>query len=118
MHGLRGRSRSAQQIGVGLALRQVVGRRQTERRHFLLADIVVDGVELEGRERAENHIDLVALDQFLRLGLGACRVAPGIGGEEIDFAAADHVIRFLQIGQDALLHLNAALGQRPGLYGE
>ena len=116
VHRLRGRRRGAQQIRIGRALGKIVGGREAERRHFLLLHILVDGIELEGRKRAEDHIDLVALDQFLGLGLGAGRVAAGIGGDEVHLAAADRIIFFLQIGQDALLHLNAALGERTGLH--
>ena len=72
--------------------------------------------QLERRQRTEDGIDLVALDQFLGLGLGAGRIAAGIGGDEVDLAAAHRVIRLLQIGQHALFHLDAALGERPGLH--
>ena len=84
----------------------------------MLLDIFVDGIELEGGERAEDNVDFIALDQFLRLGLGAGRIAAGIGGDEIHLAAAERIVFFFQIGQDALLHLNAALGERAGLYRE
>ena len=45
--------------------------------------------QLEGGKRAEDDVDLVALDQFLRLGLGAGRVAAGVGGDELDLAAGE-----------------------------
>src|SRR5437763_3379118 len=118
VHGLRRRRRGTQQIWIGLALSEIVSRGETERRHLLLADIIVDGIELESGERAKDDVDLVALDELLRLGLGTRRIATGICGDEIDFTAADRVVRLLQIGQNALLHLNAALRQRPGLYRE
>ena len=44
--------RGAQQIRIGLPLREIVGRRQAKSRHLLLLDVVIDGVKLEGRERA------------------------------------------------------------------
>src|SRR5262249_25183785 len=116
MHRLRRGRRSAQQIRVGLALGQIVCRREAERRHFLFADVVVDGVELKGGERAEDDVDFVALDELLRLGLGAGRIAAGIGRKEINFAAANRVVLFFQISEYALLHLNAALLERAGFY--
>ena len=74
--------------------------------------------QLEGGERAEDDVDLVALDQLLGLGLGAGRIAAGIGGDEVDLAAAHRVVRLLEEGEDALLHLDAALGERTGLHRE
>ena len=84
-------------------------------RDLLVADVVGDGQKLEGGERAEDDVDFVALDQFLRLGLGAGRGAAGVGGDEFDLAAGHRVIGLLQIGEHALLHLDAALGERTGL---
>jgi hypothetical protein len=60
----------------------------------LFFDVIVDRIELEGGERAESDIDLVALDEFLRLGFGAGRIAAGIGRNEIDLATANRVVLF------------------------
>ena len=84
----------------------------------MLRDIVGDGEQFESGERPEDGVDLVALDQFLRLGLGAGRVAAGVGGEEVDLAAGEGVVLLLQVRDDALFHLDTALRQRSGLDGE
>src|SRR5262249_23740570 len=65
--------------------------------------------------RAEDGIDLVALDDLLRLGLGTGRVAARIGDEQLDLAARERVALLLEEGRDALLHLDAALRQRSRL---
>ena len=100
---------------VGLALRHVLGRGQADQRRRVVAHVVGDGEQLEGGERPEDDVDLVALDQLLRLGLGAGRVAAGVGDQQLDLAAGERVALLLQEGGDALLHLDAALRQRPGL---
>ena len=41
----------------------------------MIADVVGDGEQFEGREWSEDNIHAVALDHFLRLGLGAGRIA-------------------------------------------
>ena len=115
MHRLRGGRRRPQEVGVGPALGEVVGAGEAERRRLVLADIVGDRQKLEGGERTEDDVDLIALDQFLRLGLGAGRLAAGIGGEELDLAAGHLVVVLLQPGEHALLHLDAALRQAAGL---
>ena len=63
---------------------------------FCSRDVVGDREQFEGGERPEDGVDLVALDQFLRLGLGAGRVAAGVGGDELDLAAGEGVVLFLQ----------------------
>ena len=83
-----------------------------------LRDVVGDRQQLEGGERPEDDVDLVALDQLLHLGLGAGRAAAGVGGEELHLAAGHRVVLFLQKREDALLHLDAALGERAGLHGQ
>ena len=88
VHRLRRRGRSTQQIRIGLALRQVVGRRKTERRHLLVFDVVADGIKFERGKRPKYNVDVVALDQLLRFDLGACGIAARIGGDEIHLAAA------------------------------
>ena len=61
---------------------------------------------------------MFALDQFLRLGLGARRIAAGVGRDELHFTAGESVVLFLQIGDGALLHLDAALRERARLDGQ
>ena len=79
-------------------------------------DVVGDGEQFERGERAEDHVDLVALDQFLRLGLGAGGIAAGIGGDQFDRPSGDLIAAVLQEQRDALLHLDAALRERSGLH--
>ena len=84
----------------------------------MLGDVVGDRQELEGGERADDEIDVVAFDQLLRLGLGAGRVAAGIADHQLGLAAGELVVAMLEEQVDALLHLDAALRERPGLHRE
>ena len=118
LHRLRRTRRRAQEIGVGAALGEIVGAGEAERRRLVLANVIGDGEQFESRQRAEDDVDLVALDQFLRLGLGAGRLAAGVGGEEFDLAAGHLVVVLLQPGEHALFHLDAALRERAGLDGQ
>ncbi len=115
MHRLRRGRGGADEIGIGLALRHVVGAGETHHRRLVLRDIVGDRQELEGGQGTEDEVHMIALDQFLRLRLGAGGAAAGVGGNEIDLAPGKRVILVLQEGDDALFHLDAAFGQRPGL---
>ncbi len=81
-------------------------------------DVVGDRQQFERGERTEDHIDVVALDQFLRLGLGARGIAAGVADHQLDLAAGQHVVAILQEQIGALLHLDAALRQRTGLHRE
>ena len=65
-------------------------------RSILLRDVVGDGEQFESGKRPDDSIDLVALDQLLRLGLGACRIAAGVGGNEFHLAPREGVILFLR----------------------
>src|SRR5262249_8790107 len=99
-------------------LRHVLGGGETDQRRRIVAYVVGDREELKGGERAEDHIDLVALDQFLRLGLGAGRIAASVGGDQFDLAVGRHVFLLAEKGEDPLLHLVAALRERAGLHRE
>ena len=118
MHRLRGGCRSADEIRIGAALRHVFGSGEAQQRNLVLRDVVGNRQQFEGRERSEDGVDFVALDQFLNFGLGAGGIAAGVGGEEFDVAAGDLVVVLLQPGLHALFHLDAALRQRTGLDGE
>ena len=61
----------------------------------MLLDIVVDGVELERGEWAQDHVDIVAFDELLRLGLGASWTAACIGDDQFDLAASHGVAGLL-----------------------
>ena len=101
----------------GLALRWVTSSaaRQADQRRGVVAHVVGDRQQLEGGERAQDDVDLVALDHLLRLGLGAGRVAAGVGDQQLDLAAGERVVLLLQERGDALLHLDAALVGGPVL---
>src|SRR5262249_14624085 len=92
--------------------------READQWRLVLADEVGNGQQLECRQRPENDIDPVALDQLLRLGLRAGRIAACVGRDEVDLAPRQAIALFLEQGGDALLHLDAALPQRSGLDGE
>ena len=111
----RGRRR-ADDERIGLALGHVLGGGEADQRGRVVADVVGDRQQLERRERAEDHVDLVALDQLLRLGLGARRIAAGVGGDELDLAAGERVRLLFEKNGEPLLHLDAALRQRAGLH--
>src|SRR5262249_1166492 len=53
--------------------------------------------------------------QLLCLGLGTRRIAAGIRRDEFDLTPRKRVGLLLEQRQDALLHLDPALGKRPGL---
>ena len=83
----------------------------------VVAHVIRDREQFERRERPENDVDLVALDQFLGLGLGAGRIAAGVGRDHLDLATRERIRLFLHEHRQALLHLDAALGERSGLDG-
>src|SRR4029453_7927919 len=58
------------------------------------------------------------LDQLLRLGLGAGRVAARIRRDQLHLASGQGVVLLLEESGDSLLHLDAALGQWPRLDGQ
>src|SRR4249920_246693 len=118
MHGLRRGGRGADEIWIGTALRHVLGGGEAQQRHLVLRDVVGDRQQLEGREWSEDSVDLVALNQLLHLGLGAGGIAAGVGGKELHLAAGHRVVLLLQVRDNALFHLDAALGERAGFYGE
>ena len=76
------------------------------------------GQKLEGGERADDEIDLVALYQLLRLGLGASRITAGIGHYQLGLAPGELVVAMPEKQGNPLLHLEAALSQRAGLDGQ
>jgi hypothetical protein len=48
----------------------------------------------------------------------SCRVAAGVGDDQLDLAAGDRVVALLEEEQDPLLHLLAAGGERAAAHGE
>ncbi len=70
MHGLRRGRRGANEVWIGTALRHVLGGGEAQQRHLVQGNVVGDRQQLEGRERSEDGVDLVALHQLLHLGLG------------------------------------------------
>src|SRR5262249_3623431 len=114
----RGGCGRAQEIRIRTTLRHIFGGSETQAWGFLLRDIVRDCQQLEGSKRTNDRVDLVALDQFLRFRFRAGWIAAGISRDEFNLAAGECVVFFLQEGDDALFHLNAALRERAGLHGE
>ena len=84
----------------------------------MLRHVIGDGEQLERGQWARHDIDMVALDQLLRLVLGAGRVAAGIGDDEFDLAPGQGHVAVLEERGEALLHLDAALGERARLHAE
>ena len=84
----------------------------------MLSGVVADGQQFERGERADNEVDLVALDQFLRLCPGARRVAAGIGNDQFGRPPGKLVTAMLEEQRNPLLHLDAALRERTGLDGQ
>ena len=70
-----------------MPLRHVFGRGNAKRRHLLFGEIVGDRERLEGGERADDAMDVVLLDQFLRLGARGGGNAGGVGDDQLDLAA-------------------------------
>jgi hypothetical protein len=112
------RRRGTDDERIGRPLGNVFRRREADQRRGVVAHIVGDGEQFEGGERPEDHVDFVPLDQLLRLGAGAGRVAAGVSGDEIDPPAREDVALFLQEREDSLFHLDTALRERAGLDGE
>ena len=118
VHVLRRGPGGPDEVGVRPALGHVLGRGQAQDRHLRLGRVVADREQLERGERAEDHVDVIALDELLGLGLGAGGVAAGVGHHELGLAAGQHVVPVLQEPDGALLHLDPAGGERAGLHGE
>src|SRR5499427_6545548 len=118
VHALRGGGGGADEEGIGLALGHVFGRREAQDRHLRLGGVVADGQKLEGCQRPQDHVDVVALDELLRLGLGARGIASSVRHDQLDLPAGEDVVAVLQEADHALLHLDASRGERPRLHGQ
>src|SRR5712691_6786426 len=106
------------EIRVGPALRHVLRGGEAEDRHLRLRGVIGDGEQLERGERTEDHVDVVALGELLGLGLGAGGVAARVGDDQLHLAPGERVVPVLEEADGALLHLDAARGERPGLHRE
>src|SRR5215470_1476276 len=118
VHALRRRGRGADEEGIGLALGHVLGRREAQNRHLRLSRVVADGQELEGGQGPQDHVDVVALDELLGLGLGARGIAAGVADDQFDLPAGEDVVTVLEEAGQALLHLDAPGRERSGLHGQ
>ncbi len=98
-----------------MALRHVLGSGDAQRRHFLFRQIVGDRERLEGRERADNGVDIVFFDQLLRLGSRGRGNAGGVGHDQFDLAARQRVVAVLQEHRQCEFHVDPAGGERAGL---
>jgi len=63
---------------------------------FLPERDIDGGEQLEGGKRPQNDIDLVALDHFLRLVLGAGRISAGVSNDQIDLASRECEVLVLE----------------------
>ena len=97
-------------------LRQFVGSRMRQQRDFRLHDVVSDCEEFKGGERPKNDVDLVSGDQLFGFRPSYSRVAGRVGDDKLDLSSSQDVIPLLQENQKTLLHLNATLCERAGLY--
>ena len=120
VHRLRGGAVGVDHVVAPSLLREVVLRRGHRRkeRHFRLQHVVVERQRLERGERADQHVDLVALDQLLGFGLRLRRLARGVGEDDLDLASGERVVALLEEEVDAILHLLAARGERTGAHRE
>ena len=89
-----------------------------QRRRLGLPDIVVDCQRLEGGERADQTVDVVALDEFLRLRARGCRNAGRVGHDQFDFSTGKLVVPVLQVHDERAFHIDAARSQWSGLHGQ
>src|SRR3954463_1812585 len=98
-----------------LLLREVVLRRRGrgDERHRGRADVVVDGEGLEGGERPDDDVDLLALDELLGPRLRHRGLPARVGDDEDRLASAEHVVALLEEEIDPFLHLPPAGGERP-----
>ena len=120
VHRLRRGAIDVNHVVAFLLLREVVLRRRGRRdqRHLRLQDVIVDRQRLEGRERSDDDVHPVALDQLLRLALGERRLPGGVREDDLDLAAGERVVALFQQQADAFLHLPAARRERSGAHGE
>ena len=120
VHRLRGGADGMQDEIILLLLREVVlsgGGRRNER-HPRFLDVIIDGQGFERRQWTDDHMDLVAFDQLLRLGLRSGRIASGVGDDELDLPSGDRVVALLEKELDPLFHLTAPGGKRAGANGQ
>src|SRR5262249_23975049 len=70
---------------------------------------------LEGCERTDDTVNVVLLDQLLRLGTRGGGNACGVGYDQFDPAPCKRVVALLQKHRQRKFHLDAAGGERSGL---
>jgi len=96
----------------------IFGRSRGDQRNSPFTNVIGDRQQFESRKRTKNHIDLITLDQFHQFGLGAGRIASGVGSQQFDLAANERIALFFQEGTDTLAHLISALGERTSFDGK
>ena len=94
------------------------GGSRRDQRCFRLQHVLVDGERLEGGERPDDHVDLLALDELLRFRLRESGLPGRVGKKDVDLASGEGVVALLQEQVDAFLHLPAARRERPGAHRE
>jgi len=101
-----------------MTLRHVLGRSDAKRRNFLFGEVVSDRQRLEGSERTDDAMDVVFLDQLLRLGPCGRRNTGRVGDDQIDLAARQRIFPFLQKHRQRQIHVDAARGEGACLCGQ
>ncbi len=84
---LRRRRCQANKPGARVALRHILRRRNAQSRYFLFGEEVGNRKRLKGGERANNAMNIILFDQFLRFGACGCGNAGRICNNQFDFAA-------------------------------
>ena len=101
-----------------MTLRHVLGRSDTKRRNFLFGEVVGNRQRLKGRERTDDAMDVIFLDQLLRLGPCGRRNTGRVGDDEFDLSACQRIFPFLQKHRQRQIHVDAARGERACLGGQ
>jgi len=99
-------------------LRHVLSRGDANRGYLLFREIVGDRQRLEGGERANNAMDIIFLDSFLRLGACSRRSAGRVRNNQLDLAARKRCFRVPSETSSSKFHVDAAGGQRSGFGGQ
>jgi hypothetical protein len=78
-----------------MPLGEILGAAESHGRHFVFAEIILDGEPFKGGERPHDKVDIVALDQFDGFGFRRRRHARGVGDNEFDLTAGEREVLVL-----------------------
>ena len=79
-----------------MTLRHVLGSSYAESRDFFFGNIIGDCQRFESCQRSDQAMNLVLLNQLLRLGARGGRNTCRIGHDQFGLAARERVVAFLQ----------------------